>query len=399
MMEDRDCIQSETKVIGTVNIKESSKWEAIIQTNNTLVKYKLDIGAEINVLPKSVYKGMQDKPKLIPTAVTLTAYNDTNIPIIGKCIANIQIKDKVTPVLFMVADGESTPILGQTACEKLQLIKQIYNLKLKQIREGSPEKSMRKQKKNKAKSKVTDGAEHKKAVVTDHEMKKHYLRKFPNVFGEMGTLPGEYHMVTNRNVSPVIPANRKFLFASLPKIKEELDRMVKLGVITLVNGPSEWVSSMVVAEKPNNKIRVCLDPKDLNKAVLREHFKIPTPEEIFTKMQGAKCFAKLDASSGYWQIKVDEETSNLLTFNTPFGRYRYLRLQFGIHSASEVFRKKVSHIIEGLGFAFNYQDDIIIWAYTLEELDERVKEVLRRIEKSVRNDIFGTSHYSRWNKS
>ena len=255
------------------------------------MKYKLDTGAEINVLPKSVYNGMQDKPKLIPTAVTLTAYNDTNIPIIGKCIANIQIKDKVTPVLFMVADGESSPILGQTACHKLQL---------KQIREGSPEKSMRKQKKNKAKSKVTDGAEHKKAVVTDHEMKKHYLCKFPNVFGEMGTLPGEYHMVTNRNVPPVIHANRKFPFAILQKIKEELDRMVKLVVIARVDDPSEWVSSMVVAEKPNNKIQVCLDPKDLNKAVLREHFNIPTPEEIFAKMQGAKCFTKLDASSRYW---------------------------------------------------------------------------------------------------
>ena len=76
------------------------------------------------------------------------------------------------------------------------------------------------------------------------------------------------------------------------------------------------------------------------------------------------------------------KTPNLLTFNTPFSRYRYLHLLFGIHSASEVFQRKVSHIIEGLGFAFNYQDDIIIWASTLEELDKRVEEVLRCIEKS-----------------
>ena len=113
------------KSIGSLSAMKSSKWEAIIQTNNTLVTYKLDTGAEINVLPKTVYMEMQDKPKLLPTAVTLTAYNDTSIPVIGKCIARIKIENKVTPVLFIVADVESSAILGQNTCDKLQLIKRL----------------------------------------------------------------------------------------------------------------------------------------------------------------------------------------------------------------------------------------------------------------------------------
>lgn len=114
--------------------------------------------------------------------------------------------------------------------------------------------------------------------------------------------------------------------------------MEKMGVIEKVEQPSEWVSSMVIDEKPDGKLRICLDPKDLNKAVMREHFPLPTQEEITTKLSGAQYFSKLDATNSFWQIKLDDESSNLCAFNTPFGRYKYKRMPFGIKSASEVFR-------------------------------------------------------------
>ena len=76
-------------------------------------------------------------------------------------------------------------------------------------------------------------------------------------------------------------------------------------------------------------------------------------------MSGSQYFSKLDASSGYWQIKVDEESSNLLTFGTPFGRLWFKRLPYGIHSASEVFQKTVNFIICDIPGCSNSQDDII----------------------------------------
>ena len=91
---------------------------------------------------------------------------------------------------------------------------------------------------------------------------------------------------------------------------------------------------MVVTEKPNGKLRVCLDPKDLNKAILRQHHHLPTAEELFSEMTGAKFFTKLDASNGYWQIRVDEESSNLLAFSTPIGRFKFTRFPFGFSSRS-----------------------------------------------------------------
>ena len=82
------------------------------------------------------------------------------------------------------------------------------------------------------------------------------------------------------------------------------------------------------SEKPNGSLRLCLDPKDLNKAIKREHYQMPTTESILLKLAGAKLFTKLDALNAYWQIPVDEESSRLLTFNSPYGRYCFKRLPF-----------------------------------------------------------------------
>ena len=99
-------------------------------------------------------------------------------------------------------------------------------------------------------------------------------------------------------------------------------------------------------------------------------------------MHHANFFAKLDASSGYWQIKVDEESSKLLTFSTPFSRLRFKRLPYEIHSASKFFQKDIEEITEGCEGARNNQDDIIISGSTLTQLDIRTELVLNKIRKS-----------------
>ena len=158
--------------------------------------------------------------------------------------------------------------------------------------------------------------------------------------------------------------------------------MRRLDIIESVNEPNEWVNPLIIVEKPDGKLRICLYAKHLNQAIKRQHYKLPTAEELFSEMHHAKCFTKLDASSAYWQIKVDEESSKLLTLSTLFGRLRFKRLPYGIHSASEVFQKDIEEIIEGCEGARNSQDDIIIWGSTLTQLDICTELVLNRIRKS-----------------
>ena len=100
------------------------------------------------------------------------------------------------------------------------------------------------------------------------------------------------------------------------------------GVINKQTEPKDWVNSMVVVPKPYGKVRICIDPCDLNKAVLREHYPVKTIEDILLEITEAKVFSKLDAVSGYWQIKLCKESQKLCTFNRPLGRYSFTRLPY-----------------------------------------------------------------------
>ena len=77
--------------------------------------------------------------------------------------------------------------------------------------------------------------------------------------------------------------------------------MTQLDIITPVNEPTDWVSALVVVEKPNGNRRVCLDPRNLNKAIKREHRRLPTATDVSQEMAIAQYFTELDASNAFWQ--------------------------------------------------------------------------------------------------
>ena len=122
---------------------------------------------------------------------------------------------------------------------------------------------------------------------------------------------------------------KKIPLALKPKLEKELKHIVDVDVIEPIQKPTNWGNGLVV-EKPNRKLWVCLNPQPLNKAIKREHLFHPTAEEI-SKMSEASYFSKLDTSSGYWQIKVDKQSSNLLAFGTHSSSYFFKCLPYIIH--------------------------------------------------------------------
>lgn len=184
--------------------------------------------------------------------------------------------------------------------------------------------------------------------------------EYSHVLEGLGCLPGKHTIIVDQNVKPVAHAARKIPFALRDRLKTELDRMEKQSVITKVHEPTDWVNSIVIVKKKNDSIRVCLDPRDLNMTIKRQHYKLPTREEIMAKFADAKHFSKVDASQGFWQLQLDDPSSRLCTFNTPFGRYRYLRLPFGISSAPEVYHKTIHELFENVPNVDTSMDDIII---------------------------------------
>ena len=106
----------------------------------------------------------------------------------------------------------------------------------------------------------------------------------------------------------IIHAHRKCPIHMRNEIKAELDEMVSQGIIHEVDEPTDWINSIVYVRKSDGKLRLCLDPKDLNKDTMRCHHKTLTMKELSCKLPGAKFFSKLDAKNGDWSVKLDRES-------------------------------------------------------------------------------------------
>ena len=158
--------------------------------------------------------------------------------------------------------------------------------------------------------------------------------------------------------------------------------MLQLGVIERVNQPTEWCSGMVVVPKPNGNVRICIDLTKLNTSVLRERHILPSVEQVLAQIGGARFFTKLDANSGFWQVELSHDSSLLTTFITPFGRFCFKRLPFGITSAPEYFQHKMYEILSGLKGVVCLIDDVLIHGTTQEEHDENLLAVLNRIQEA-----------------
>lgn len=124
------------------------------------------------------------------------------------------------------------------------------------------------------------------------------------------------------------------------KLKQKLQELEEKNVIQKVDRPTPWVNSLVILEKRDGSLRFCLDPRDLNKAIRREHPRTTTAEDIASRLSGKKVFSIVDEKDGFWQVRLDDESSHLCTFNTPYDRYRFKRMPFSTSSAPEVFQKK-----------------------------------------------------------
>ena len=174
-------------------------------------------------------------------------------------------------------------------------------------------------------------------------------------------------------------------------LKSELNKLQTMNVIAQVEEPTDWVSNVVVARKKNGDLRICIDPHALNNALKRERYQLPTLEDILPELSKARVFSTIDLKSGYWHVSLDEASSLLTTFSTPYGRYRWLRMLFGCNVSSEIFQKKLQQAIEGHCVAYDIMlygvgctDDEAIADHDtkLQALLHRCRDVGIRLNKS-----------------
>ena len=205
------------------------------------------------------------------------------------------------------------------------------------------------------------------------DVKQQIMDLYPNLFSGVGTIRNAMvHLDVKPGAVPVICAPHCVPHAIQPKLKEELDRMLNLGVIRRldINEASDWVHALVIIIKPNGKLCVCLDPRTLNSVLHHNIHNAKRFVDIMSKIKGFKYISKTNADSGFWILSLDLSSQLLTTFDTPWGRFCFLKLPFGLCESQYFFQYYMDLNFQSLTNVYIIPDDVLIVGSDLGPLDE-----------------------------
>lgn len=328
--------------------KQHNTWEAELRVNDKPVKFRLDTGADVTVLPAGTYSRLFQSP-LQPVDNLLCGPNRVQLDAVGRFDAQLQWRDRLTTQTVYVIRDVHQPLLGRDAIDALGIVKCMDTL--------SSSLNPRQQ--------------------------------YADLFKGLGCMDGEHTIRLKPDAEPfAVFTPRRVPVNLLPLLKQELEKLQQTGVIKRVDEPTPWCAPIVVIPKrpssPGQKpsIRLCVDMTRLNNAVLREQYTLPAIDQLLARLAGATVFSKLDSNKSFYQIQLSSESQLLTTFTTPFGRWCFTRVPFGISSAVEVYSKKLANILGSQENALCLVDDVLVFGKDQAEHDARLREVLDRFRRA-----------------
>lgn len=323
--------------------RKSKQWIKAYQMGKDLVKFKIDTGSDFNCIPLKVVIKLNIKMSNEHNDFPVFDYSNNKVKIFGTVKLNLfDTKSKTDRMAeFIVVDDAFEPILGLDTSIEFGLVKRID-------------------------------------LVTCSKSKEVFVKENSDVFNGLGKIPEKITIHLKENSKPVVHYRKRFPDTIIKKLQPKLEKMVQDGIISPVSHPTDWVNNLQVVEKPNGDLRICLDPKPLNACIKREHFQIPTINSLTSEISDKRIFTVFDCSNGFWQLELDEKSSELTTFMTPFGRYKFNRLPFGLNCAPEIFQRTMIKIFGDIPGVIVYFDDIGIVATDEDEHDKILAIVLER---------------------
>ena len=173
-----------------------------------------------------------------------------------------------------------------------------------------------------------------------------------------------YHIQLDPNIKPKLTPCKTIQVHLKEAFKQEVDKMLKAGVLKPVHETTPWINSFVLVEGKdklgNLKLKICLDPTNLNKVIMREPYHFKTAEDITPLVADACIMSVCDYKKGYWHQHLEEASSFLTTFNTELGRFRYTVMPFGVTMAGDVFQCKFDQCFGNIKEVIVKADDIMI---------------------------------------
>ena len=319
-----------------------------VTLNGIKVEFLADSGASVNILSLKDYNKLQTKPSLEYHNKYVYAYgSDVPLDIRGKFMASL-VSENATCFSPVIVSGESDKsLLSWDTSRKLRLIDTV-----------------------------------RKVDTLSPQILK-LKTEYKDIFTGLGKLKDvQVKLHVDKNIEPVVQNSRRTPFHVRNDIEKQLQLDEERGVIERPDGPTPWVSPIVVVPKKSpGQVRICVDMRAANRAIKRTNHSTPTLTEIIHELNGAKVFSKIDLNQGYNQLELDEESREITTFTSHVGLKRYTRLFFGINSAAEIFQEEIRKALCGLKGVFNVSDDILCFGKDASDHLANLKQLFQRIRE------------------
>ncbi|KAK7099608.1 hypothetical protein V1264_003723 [Littorina saxatilis] len=313
---------------------------------DTQIPFIVDTGATVNVLSWSVFSKLRPQATLHNPCPLIYAFGSkTPLPMKGFFMTDITFRQKTVNAKIYITDTEGTGnLLSAETAQALKIIQFAFST-------SSPK------------------------IIADD---------FPSLFsdgvGKIKDVKVKLHI--DQNIQPVAQQHGRIPFHVRKDVEAELERLERLDIIEQVQGPTPWISPVVVVPKKTGGVRVCIDMREANKAISREKHPMPTMDDLVADLNGSTVFSKLDMRNAYHQLELEENSRYITTFTTHVGLRRYKRLLFGVNAASEIFQNTIAGLLQGIPGTRNLSDDIIIHGRSQQDHDESLRITLQRLEEN-----------------
>ena len=311
-----------------------------VELDGVCVPLLLDTGAAISLLNMSTVQRFLPHIQLQPPSAVLHGYGNSRITLVGSLTCAVRHGNKCVPAFTFQVAQHGANLMG------LDLITSLGFTFLD-----------------------SSGA-------TIFHVGSPWEQRWPQLFSGLGGISAFTHqplLRTDRH--PVIQPLRRIPLALRDDVTAELKKLLEVGIIEPVNA-SPWISNLVMAKKKSGGLRVCVDLRAVNQAVIPDKYPLPTAEEVTSQFYGSKLFTKLDLRQGYLQVPLHPDSRNLTAFVTHAGVFQYTRMPFGLCSAPSCFQKIMSTIFAGIPGVVIFLDDIVVHGPTPSIHDQRLTQVL-----------------------
>ncbi|XP_053699045.1 uncharacterized protein K02A2.6-like [Sabethes cyaneus] len=344
---------TQSNSVYSVNQVRSERKYVTTQINGHTVKLQLDCGSDITIISEQIWKKC-GSPVFSHTEHRVRTASGEQLPLLGEFSCTMQIGEEQRSGTCYVTSVNNLNLFGLDFMNAFDVWAKPLTSICNQVNHS-----------------------------TANNPVNWYFTRFPEVFNDsLGhCTKTKVKLYLKPDAQPVFRAKRPVPFHAVSKVDDELDRLQRLGIISLVDF-SDWAAPIVSVRKPGGRVRVCADySTGLNSMLEPHHYPLPSPDDIFSKLSGNKVFSIIDLSDAYLQVEVDDESKQILTINTHRGLFQFNRLAPGVKSAPGAFQQLMSKMIAGLEGVDCFLDDFIVYSVNKEQHDRNLEKLFSRIQE------------------